>query len=160
MPNLVARIAFLVPLVLILLCAHQIKTALDLSRTRADGTLAQAHVLRYERSDRKDVTHVELDLEAMLPDGEMFVKERLALPYSIGHRVEEDSLAVLVLPGSAQEVVIASIIRTQISIAWSNAGMAFMAFLMAFVGVIAWNRFLNRPQDSARSGAPVTAPSA
>jgi low temperature requirement protein LtrA len=129
---------------LLLLAGHQVKTSLDLSATRATGTKVWADVTRYDRSDRKDVTMVELDLVATLPDGTVFERTRLNLPYTIGHRVEKDSLLVIVQPGAAQEVVIDEIARTQISIARSNAVMAFIAALMAFWGVFAWNRWLNR----------------
>lgn len=145
----VARVAWLVPVILVLLTGHQVKTSLDLSETRETGTTVWADVTRYERSDRKDVTMVELDLVATLPDGSVFERTRLNLPYSIGHRVEKDSLLVIVRPGAAQEVVIDEIARTQISIARSNAVMAFMAALMAFWGVFAWNRWLKRTAQKA-----------
>ncbi len=140
----IARIAWILPVLLLLLSIHQVKTSIDLSETRTTGTTVWADVTRYDRSDRKDVTMVELDLTATLPDGSVFERNRLSLPYSIGHRVEKDSLLVIVQPGAAQEVVIDEIVRTQISIARSNAVMAFMAALMAFWGVFAWNRWLKR----------------
>lgn len=140
----VARVAWLLPALLLLLAGHQAKTSVDLSETRATGTTVWADVTRYERSDRKDVTMVEMDLVATMPDGSVFERTRLNLPYTIGHRVEKDSLLVIVQPGAAQEVVIDEIARTQISIARSNAVMAFMAALMAFWGVFAWNRWLKK----------------
>ena len=103
-----------------------------------------AEVTRYERSDRKDVTHVELDLLVRMQDGTTLERTRMALPYSIGHRVEAESLNVTVLPGTGQEVVITQIGRTQARIAWSNGAMSFIAFLMAFLGVFSWNRWLFR----------------
>ena len=142
----VARLAWLLPGILFLLTAHQVKTSMDLSTTRTNGEVVWADVARYERSDRKDVTHVELDLMVHMPDGTVFERDNLALPYSIGHRVEADSLQVYVLPGAAQEVVIANISRTQVLIAASNAVMAFIATLMAFWGVFAWNRWLARQE--------------
>ncbi|MDA0874318.1 MAG: hypothetical protein O3C45_04565 [Bacteroidetes bacterium] len=133
----VARLAWSVPVLLLVLTLHQAWTAYELQDTLDTGTSAMAEVTRYERSDRKDVTHVELDM----PDGSTFEKTRLALPYSIGHRVEAESLQVTVHPGAAQEVVITQIGHTQVGIAWSNAGMGFIAFLMAFSGVFYWNRW-------------------
>ena len=140
--HLIARVAWVIPARLLALAIHQVSTAVNLARTLDNGEQAMAEVTRYERSDRKDVTHVELDLRVRLADGTVFERERLALPYSIGHRVEADSLEVTVLPGSGQEVVITQIGRTQVRIAWSNAAMSFIIFLMAFVGVFSWNRWL------------------
>ena len=131
--NLVARVAWTVPAVLLLLSVHQIVTAVNLGRTLDEGEQAMAEVTRYERSDRKDVTHVELDLLVRMQDGTTLERTRMALPYSIGHRVEAESLNVTVLPGSGQEVVITQIGRTQARIAWSNGAMSFLAFLMALV---------------------------
>ena len=117
-PLFVARIAWILPVVLFLLTLHQVKVSVDLGETMESGTPAVAHVTRYDRTDRKDVTHAELDLEIMLQDGTLLVKKNLALPYTISHRVEEkDSLEVLVLPGASQEVVISSIVATQRRIA-------------------------------------------
>lgn len=149
----VARLAWLLPGILFLLTTHQVKTSIDLSTTRSNGEMVWADVARYERSDRKDVTMVELDLMVHMPDGSIFERDNLALPYSIGHRVESDSLQVYVLPGAAQEVVIADIARTQVLIAASNAVMAFIATLMAFWGVFAWNRWLAR--QTGANGQPV-----
>lgn len=147
--NLVARIAWTVPAVLLLLSIHQIVTAVNLGRTLDEGEQAMAEVTRYERSDRKDVTHVELDLLVRMQDGTTLERTRMALPYSIGHRVEAESLSVTVLPGGGQEVVITQIGRTQARIAWSNGAMSFLAFLMAFVGVFSWNHWLSRKTGQA-----------
>jgi len=140
----IARAAWILPVLLFGLTVHQGMTARSLNATLTEGEQAVAQVTRYERSDRKDVTHVSLDLTVELADGSIITKENLALPYSIGHRVEADSLDVRVLPGTAQEVVITSIGRTHVSIALSNALFAFVIFVMAFIGVRAWNRHLDR----------------
>jgi len=147
----VAKLAWSVPVFLLALTVHQAFTAVQLKKTMDQGTLTWAEVTRYERSDRKDVTEVELDLIVHLPDGSQFVREKLALPYSIGHRVEADTLSVMVLQGATQEVVITEIGETQVKIAWSNMAMSFIALIMAFVGVFAWNKMLrNSPnQDVA-----------
>ena len=142
--RLIARISSVVPAALLALALYQVDVARDLQSTIDTGDRVWAEVTRYERSDRKDVTHVEFDLEAHMPAGTTLTKERMTLPYSIGHRIEEDSVEVYVRPGADQEVVIASISGTHISIAWSNAAMSFVAFLIALTGVWAWNRYLRR----------------
>jgi hypothetical protein len=146
----IARIAWAVPALLLALSIHQVVTAVELGRTLDEGQLAMAEVTRYDRSDRKDVTNVELDLLVHLDDGTSFERNNMALPYSIGHRVEAESLQVTVLRGGGQEVVITQIGQTQVRIAWSNAAMSFIAFLMAFVGVFSWNRWIkNRSAQPA-----------
>lgn len=140
--RLIARISWIVPAALLALALYQVDVARDLRSTIDDGERVWAEITRYERSDRKDVTHVEFDLEAHLVGGTTLRKERMTLPYSIGHRVDEDSVEVYVNPGADQEVVIASIAGTHTSIAWSNAAMSFVAFLIALTGVWAWNRYL------------------
>ena len=142
---LVARVAWLIPAVLLLLTIHQGKAAMDLNDTLQKGEEARAEVTRYMRSDRKDVTQAELDLRVTLQDGSTLVHERLALPYSVAHRVEAEFLDVRVMPGAAQEIVIVEIGPTQRRIALSNAAMAGIMLIMASIGVFFWNRQVNRP---------------
>lgn len=111
--------------------------------------MVRAAVLRYDRTDRKDVTHAEMDLSVPLSEGDSLYVEHLALPYTIAHRVEEtDSLDVYVLPGSRQQVVIASIEGTQRRIAFYNALMSLIGFVIAAVGVFYWNRSTGGAKDS------------
>mgnify|MGYP006919303554 CR=1 FL=1 len=147
----VARLAWFVPVLLLALTIHQVFTAFELDKTMDEGILAWAEVTRYDRTDRKDVTQVELDMIVHMPDGSQFVRDNLALPYSIGHRVEADTLSVMVLAGSAQEVVIQEIGETQVKIAWSNAAMSLIGLLMTFVGVFYWNKMMRfqTEQDAA-----------
>ncbi len=142
----VARAAWLVPLTLLLLSIHQGKAARDLGVTLDRGEPAMAEVTRYLRSDRKDVTQAEVDLRVQLADGSTLVHDRLALPYSVAHRVDAESLAVRVLPGAAQEIVIVEIGPTQRRIAWSNAAMSAVMLIISTIGVFAWNRQVGRNQ--------------
>lgn len=138
----VAAASWIIPCALILLGGHQAWTAVEIGRTLRLGEEATATVTRYERSDRKDVTQAELDLTVTLSDGSTISRERLALPYSIAHRVESDSLRVRVLRGAAQEIVLEEIGGTQRRIAWSNAAMSLIMGLIALAGAVAWNRFV------------------
>ena len=143
-----ARIAWAVPVVLILLTIHQAKVTIDLGTTIREGLPAVAEITRYDRTDRKDVTHAEVDLLVKFEDGTWIQKDRLALPYTIAHRIEDvDSVDVLVLAGTSQEVVIASIAGTQQRIALYNIGMGFIAFVLAAVGVFFWNRMLDNGDE-------------
>jgi len=143
----IAKWSWSIPILLGALTIHQVATAIELRNTLNDGVETWAEVTRYDRSDRKDVTMVEIDMIVHMPDGSQFERNRLTLPYSIGHRVEADTLTVMVLKGTAQEVVIKEIGETHVNIAWSNFGMSFIAFLMAFTGVLAWNRFQSTKEE-------------
>lgn len=143
----IARLAWSIPAVLLALTVHQVLTAVELRTTLNEGVETWAEVTRYDRSDRKDVTMVEIDMIVHMPDGSQFERNKLTLPYSIGHRVEADTLTVMVLKGTAQEVVIKEIGETHVRIAWSNFGMSLVALIIAFSGVFAWNRFqANKPE--------------
>ena len=143
----VARAAWFAPALLFALTLHQAYTAVQLDKTLTTGVETWAEVTRYDRSDRKDVTMVELDLLVHMPDGSTFERMNLTLPYSIGHRVEADTVAVRVLSGGSQEVVLQEIGATHVHIAWSNFGMSLIGFLIAFTGVFGWNKML-RIQDN------------
>ncbi|MBO6576845.1 MAG: hypothetical protein JJ896_14550 [Rhodothermales bacterium] len=150
--RLIARLFWIVPLALAALTTQQAMVYQNLGATLTNGEAAQAEVLRYFRSDRKDVTHAEIDLRVVLEDGTERTWQQLALPYSIAHRVDNsDSLAVRVNLGAPQEVVITEIGRTQRSIALSNMAMALVAFLITLVGAIEWNRQVGRA-GSATAG--------
>jgi hypothetical protein len=143
----IAKLAWLVPLLLAGLSIHQAVTAVQLQKTMDNGVRTWAEVTRYDRSDRKDVTNVEIDLLVHMPDGSQFEHNDLTLPYSIGHRVEADTVDVVVVRGATQEVVFAEVGGTHIRIAWSNFAMSLIAFIMAFVGVYAWNKMLRVSAD-------------
>ncbi len=145
MSRAIARIAWIVPIAVFALTVQQARVARDLNHTLQQGQEAQARVLRYFRSDRKDVTHAEVDLQVALADGSLRTWEHLALPYSIAHRIDEkDSVEVRISLGSPQEVVIQEIGKTQLRIAMSNAAMALVVFLITLVGVWGWNRQISR----------------
>lgn len=143
-----ARWAWILPAVLLALTLHQAYTAVQLRKTLDEGIVTWAEVTRYERTDRKDITNVVLDLIVHMPDGSEFTRLDLTLPYSIGHRVQADTLQVRVLRGAAQEVVIQEIGDTHVRIAWSNFGMSLIAFFMVFTGILAWNKVMQRKEES------------
>ncbi|GIV61324.1 MAG: hypothetical protein KatS3mg044_0190 [Rhodothermaceae bacterium] len=151
---LVARLLWLAPAMLLALAIYQARVAHDLRTTLDRGQAASAQVTHYNRVDRKDVTFAEVSLRVRLPDGTVLEKEHLSLPYSLSFMVERDSLEVRVLPGAAQEVVIAEIAATQARIAGMNAAMSFGAFLLFAAGVFWWNRYLRRRGDPARAAVP------
>ena len=62
---ILARIAWIIPVALLALTGQQIKVTSDIGQTLEQGEAARAEVLRYFRSDRKDVTHAEVDLRVV-----------------------------------------------------------------------------------------------
>lgn len=145
MSRAVARLAWVIPIGLLALTIQQAKVTRDLNHTLEQGEAARAEVLRYFRSDRKDVTHAEVDLQAVLSDGTTRNWMNLALPYTIAHRIDEmDSVDVMVNVGGGQEVVIQEIGGTQLRIAMSNAAMALVVFLITLALVWGWNRYITR----------------
>ncbi len=152
---LVARLMWLVPILLLLLAFYQVKVSHDIRETLAAGEPAVAAVTRYTRVDRKDVTQAELDLRVTLADGTVLEREKLALPYSLAFLVERDTLDVLVLLGTGQEIVIRSVAASQSRIAALNAAICFVGFLLFGVAVGLWNRYLRRYGDPSERPAPL-----
>ena len=116
--RLIARLAWFFPVVLVLLAANQAFVAFQLVDTLNNGVYATAEVLEYERVDRADVTFGYVSLAVVMTDGTRLVKEKMSLPYTLLPMLEgETELQVVVMEGSKQEIVIASIAGTQWKIA-------------------------------------------
>ena len=146
----IARLAWIVPLLLLLLALDQAKVAFDLQRTFERGTPAAAEVLAYEDSDRVDVTYGYVSLRVPLPGGGVLTKQKMSLPTSLLPRVEgERTLDVRVRPGAAQEVVIAKLMPAHLLIAASQSGICFLGALLFGAGVFFWNRSLRRQEAAA-----------
>ncbi len=149
--RLIARILWILPALLIFLSLNQAKVALDLRATWEAGTPATAEVLTYEYSNRADVTYGYVSLRVPLPDGQALMKEKMSLPHSLLPRLEgQETLAVRVRLGAAQEVVIAQLMPTHWLIAASQAGISLIAALIFFAFVFWWNRYLKKKGDPAR----------
>ncbi len=143
--RIVARILWILPAILIFLTLNQAKVALDLRATWEEGTPATADVLVFENSNRADVTYGYVSLQVLLPDGQTLTKEKMSLPHSLLPRLEgQETLAVRVRPGAAQEIVIAQLMPTHWLIAASQAGISFLGALLFFAGVFWWNRYLKK----------------
>ncbi len=148
--RLVARLCWFFPALLIFLTFQQGKAAYDLNHTLQNGTEAIAEVTEYEESNRVDVVYDYVSLRIPLEDGSVMEKDNVSLPHTLISKLEgKETLPVLVLPGAAQEVVITEVAGTQSRIAGINAIMALVAFIMAFVLVAGWNRYLARKGDPA-----------
>lgn len=148
--RLIARLLWLAPALLLFLTLDQVKAALDLRATWEHGAPATADVLEYEDSNRMDVTYGYVSLRVPLADGRVLTKEKLSLPKTLLPRLEgQETLAVRVHPGAAQEVVIDALMPAHWLIAAGQSGMALMGALLFAAGVFWWNRFLRRQGDPA-----------
>lgn len=144
----VSRLLWLVPVGLFLLALNQLKVGLDLRHTFLDGEPAMAEVTAFDRVDRADVTYGYVSLRIPLEDGSTLIRDEMPLPYSLLHRVEgNDSLAVQILRGTSQEVIIQIVGNAQWKMAVIQSSMALVAALMAFAGVWAWGHFLRNTGD-------------
>ena len=156
----VARLLWIIPILLFLLALNQAKVAYDLKQTWDHGTPAMASVTEYDESNRVDVTFGYLNLRVPLPDGGVLVKRKMSLPTTLLPRVaDKKELAVHVRAGAPQEVVIDALMPAHWQIAAAQAAICLLgAGLLAF-GTYAWNRYLKRKGDPAmRSPEDVDAP--
>jgi hypothetical protein len=139
--RILARVAWLVPLLLVGLCVNQAKVARDLRITLSDGIGATARVAEYERVDRADITYGYVSLEVPLPDGSVLTREKMSLPYSLMQEIEgREQLSVHVLRDAGQTIVIDMVVDTQWKIAAIQSAVSFFAALMALAAVVGWNR--------------------
>lgn len=145
----VAKVAWIAPILLLLLAINQVFVAVDIRETLNSGQRAVATVTDYDRVDRADVTFGYISLSVTLPDGSVIEKEKMSLPYTLLPRLEgETELPVIVSPGADQEIVIEEIASTQWKIAAIQSSMALLGSIMFGVGVLAWNRLLKSRSKS------------
>ena len=145
MVRIIARSLWVVSVLLLLLSLNQGKVSLDLRTTWEEGEQLQAEITEWERSNRADVTYGYVSLRVHLENGEVLVKDKLSLPYSLLPRLEEkDSISVHVLEGAAQEVVIDQLMPAHWLIAASQFGMSLLGALMLGVGAFFWNSYLRK----------------
>jgi len=157
--RMAARGAWALPILLVLLCGHQAKVAVDLTSTRTNGTAATAEVLDVHLERRVDVTYDYISLRVPLPDGGSLTKEKLALPHSLVPALQDkETLNVRVQPGAARDVVVTeaigstTVVDTQRRIAMMNTAISFAAALLFAVGIFYWNRTLTTTGDPSQRG--------
>ena len=152
----VARAAWLAPLLLVGLSAHQAKVAYDLHSTKVSGVDATAEVLEMKKGNRSDVTYDYASLRVTLPDGETLTRERLSLPHGlVPPLLDRETLQVRVRQGASIPIVITEtigptpVVDTQMRIAGINGLMSLGAALLFGIGIWYWNRSLRRDGDPA-----------
>lgn len=153
----VARALWIVPLILFLLGLNQAKVARDIRNTVLNGQTADAEVIAEQIENRTEITYDYVSLRVELPDGRVIEQDKMSLPHTVAEDVKTKldvqtgtpHIAVKVLPGSPQPLVIAYMGQTHWRIAAINAAMCFLGFLLLSFGVFAWNRYLRRRGDPA-----------
>ena len=151
--------AWLVPVLLFALSAHQVKVAYDLHSTKLNGTAATAEVLEIQKGNRSDVTYDYVSLRIQQPDGSTFTREKLSLPHGIvPPLLERETLEVRVDKDASIPIVITEtigptpVVDTQMRIAAINGLMSLVATLLFGIGIWYWNRSLRRDGDPAERG--------
>ena len=127
------------------------------SGTRSEnGTPATAEITNTHRENRVEISYDYIDLRVTMADGQVFTRETFSLPHSMFPLVEnQETVDVRVLPGAAQEIVIAStggpdarlIGRPQWRLAAINAVMCLIGLVILTIGIWGWNRYLARRGD-------------
>jgi len=144
MVHIIARVFWIVPIVLVVLSVNQAMVAMQLRSTWNDGVPAIAKVEDFDTTNRADVTYGYIHLRVILPDGQTIEHERMSLPQSLWSRVKgQDSLKVLVQSGAPQEVVIDKLMPAHWLIAASQMGISLIGALLSAVLGFYWNRSLN-----------------
>ena len=147
--ELIARLLWIFPAILLFLTIDQVNVALDLRRTLAEGTSAEAEIVGIDRTDRADITMASARLRIPLEGGDVLERE-LPMPITFIQELEGlKTVEVRLDAGADQEVVIAELGRAQWRLAAINSAMAFLALILVSIGVFAWNRYLKRKGDPA-----------
>ncbi|MCS3634645.1 hypothetical protein [Salinibacter ruber] len=155
----IARAAWLVPVLMVVLSLHQGKVAYDLHSTKTEGTTATAEVQTVHASNRTQVTYDYVSLRVPMPDGSTLTRERLSLPHGIVPALKgRETLQVRVMSGGSRSIVVTEainstpVVDTQIRIAGINGLMSFGAALLFGIVIWFWNRSLRRDGDPAERG--------
>lgn len=148
---LVARLLWMLPLVLLYLAVNQAIVARDLQETFEAGAPATAEITELEISNRVDVTLDWVSLVVRNEDGSVQAYDQIPLPHTLAPMLEDtDEVAVRLRPGTAQPLVIERIARAQWRMAAIQAAIAFFGALLFGGGVFWWNRTLKRQGDPAQ----------
>ena len=154
--RIIARLMWVLPALLLVLGINQAKVAHDIRYTLENGAPATAEITNVHGENRVEISYDYVDLRVTMEDGQVLTREKLSLPHSMFPLVEnQGTVEVRVLPGAAQEIVIAStggpdvrlIGRPQWRLAAINAVMCLIGLVILTVGIWAWNRYLARRGD-------------
>lgn len=151
MVNVVARLMWLAPALLVVIAISLLLAGSDQRTTLESGEPAVARVIDTEVRNRADVTYGHIDLRVPSTSGDS-TDVRLPLPLSLLLGVEsEKTLDVRLLPDTDQPVVIERIARAQWRMSYIQASMSLLGALLLVWGVWAWNRYLAREGDPSEA---------
>jgi hypothetical protein len=154
------RAAWIIPVLLVGLSAHQVWTGLALRETLQQGTPAEAEITDFFSSGRAEIKYDYVSLRIPMDDGTVITRERMSLPHTlIGVAEDRETIDVRVRPGAAQEVVITEVANTQWRIAFMNAAMSLVLGLVMGGGLAWWSRTLRTEGDPATRGVDAPDPS-
>ncbi|MEM1271744.1 MAG: DUF3592 domain-containing protein [Bacteroidota bacterium] len=147
MVKIIARLMWLLPVLLLVISASLVRAGLDQKETFEQGEAAVAEVVDFDITQRSEITYSYIDLRVER-EGKATIEERLPLPISLSIPLEErETLAVRVNEGSNQQIMIEEIARAQWKMSLIHSGMSLFGAIMLIIGVGGWNRFLNRQGD-------------
>lgn len=146
----IARALWFFPVLLFFLSIYLVDVAFDIHGTLTKGIPTTAEVLTVETTNRSEISYEYIDLRAMLPDGRVVEKHKMSIPHSFLPSLQgQKAVAVRVLPGADQEIVLDHLGRAHWRLAAIQAAMSFIGAVLLAVAVFAWNRYLRRSGDPA-----------
>lgn len=157
--NIIARVLWFFPLLLVLLTINQVYVGYNIHRTLNEGMLLQAEITELVKTNRTEISYEYVNLRIVLPDGQVMLREKMTFPHSFLPEIEgKKVMDVRVLPDSPEEIVFASMGRAHWRLAYINAAMSLMGTLLLAWGIFAWNRYLRRKGDPATREQDIRAP--
>lgn len=142
---------WLIPLVLLGLFAHQAFIAWSVQNTMSNGEAAVATVKNLQIRDMVAQSHGLVELEIPLKNGQAYQK-KMTVPaawvYALGKK-SLNTMAVHVLPGAGEDVILDEIARIQFRTTLINLGVIAVFFFMVVFGLVSWSRYLQKNGDPA-----------
>ena len=148
----IIRVLWCIPMVLVALGINQAMLARNMKATWEQGLLAVAAVTEHEQTNRADVNFGYISLLVSLDDGSELAVNEVSLPYTLLPRlVGRDSVAVRVLPGAPQEVVIVELMPTHLNIVLAQIGFCALGTVLFLGGLVIVRRRTNPGELQAES---------
>ena len=135
---------WLLPLFFTFLIAQQGTVYYGINETFENGDSYTAEVVEYEMKQIAAQTNGYIILRFETGDGQQ-IQRKLSLPVEMAGALQEIRIVpVRYYPGGWQEIVLLPTIETQKNLVWTNALMAFVAFLITLGIAITAHKFANK----------------
>lgn len=149
----VSRLLWIVPVLLVLLMAHQGWVAYEVDKTWENGVATTAKVVNYEMKAMAAQTHGIITLRAPLPNGDS-IEQTLSVPAMLAAQLRNfNEVPVRVLPEGGQEIVMAEVVRTQRRMALINVFISGIGALLVAIAIRLWQRYLGRETSTVADPA-------